>query len=104
MKLKEILEQCGFLLGRMICPSKSYYMQKMPSNNVVFNGNIVSKNQGKVWYGDLDLTLEADQLQKICNLYGQEFLVLQEMDCRFKNENKEYSFYETVAKMKFTPS
>ena len=77
----------GLMYGRMISGSKSGYRQKFTENDVVFNANIILENYGKIWYGDLDLTLDAEKLNKIANELGQTIYVLREMDGRFEHEN-----------------
>ena len=57
MDAKEVLANQGFNMGRLIAVSKSGYKSQYPNNEVVFNANIVT-SEGKVWYGDLDLTLD----------------------------------------------
>lgn len=83
----------GFVLGRMISASKSRYRDIFPNNNAIFNANIVIKSRGKIWYGDLDLTLESERLQKIATELGEPLYVLREMDARFENEDRPFEFY-----------
>jgi hypothetical protein len=73
--------------GRLISWSKSLYREKHPNNIVCFNANVVSLNHGKIWYGDIDLTLEREILKQIANEIGEDLYVLREMDARFENEN-----------------
>lgn len=80
-KAKEILGHNG----RMMYGSKSRYCDKYPKNYPVFNANVVFK-RGKVWYGDLDLTLDEEKLVQLAKETGQTIYVLREMDARFENE------------------
>ena len=75
----------GFISGRMISGSKSTYRQKYPNNEVYFNANIFVLGEGKVWYGDLDITVDRDLLEDISRLCGKKLYILQEMDGRFEN-------------------
>jgi len=75
-------------LGRMISWSKSGYRSKHPDNNVVFNANIVTLENGKVWHGDLDVTVDEENLQKVANILGKNLYILSEMDCRFNTEKE----------------
>jgi hypothetical protein len=76
-------------IGRMLWHSKSAYIENNPDNKVIFNANIVlEKNDSflKIWYGDLDLTLDYKVLKKISQKIGYKFHVLYEMDARFDRE------------------
>lgn len=65
--------------GRMISGSKT-----SPEGHVcVFNANLCSKEDGKFWFGDIDLTADADDLKKLAHERGQNIYVLREMDARF---------------------
>ncbi len=82
------LEDNGFYQARLISGSKSTYRTLHPDNLVVFNANIFTKEYGKLWYGDLDLTNDAVKLKEISNEFDIIFYVLSEMDGRFENENR----------------
>ena len=73
-------------LGRMISSSKSSYWKSFPDHHIVFNGNIITKEDGKIWHGDLDLTVDADTLKKIAKELGKELFVVREMNARFGAE------------------
>jgi hypothetical protein len=77
----------GLNLGRMISHSKSGYMDKFPDNEVYFNSNIFVLGEGKIWYGDIDVTKERDKLENIAKEIGKDLYILREMDGRFENEN-----------------
>lgn len=83
-KAKEIL---GFS-GRMIGGSKSAYFREHPKNEPVFNANVCVAS-GKIWYGDLDLSLEGDRemLTRLADALGEPVYVLSELDGRFENED-----------------
>ena len=53
----------------------------------VWNANIVTKKQGKVWFGDVDITKDAAVLKDIAAEAGEPLYVLREMDCRFDTES-----------------
>ena len=78
----------GFHVARMISGSKSYYLDNHTGNVVVFNANIVTVEDGKVWYGDLDLTVDGPELKQVAEEAGKVFYVLREMDGRFGAENQ----------------
>ena len=71
--------------GRMISSSKSGYMKRFPENLVIFNSNVCTKG-GKIWYGDLDITLGYSSLSELAKELGETIYVLREMDGRFSNE------------------
>lgn len=68
--------------GRMISGIKS-----SPKGHVcVFNANLCTKENGKFWFGDLDLTTDAELLKKIAADKDCDVYILREMDARFQNE------------------
>lgn len=77
----------GFISGRMISGSKSGYRKRNPDNVVYFNANIFILGEGKIWWGDLDLTIDTPLLEEISGEIGKKLYVLSEMDGRFENEN-----------------
>lgn len=101
--LYKLFADHGFIMGRMISGSKSGYMERNPGNKVVFNANIVIKSRGKVWYGDLDLTLDREDLRFIATDLKEPLYVLYEMDARFENENQSFQYYEAKAVEKIEP-
>jgi hypothetical protein len=78
----------GLPLGRMLSYSKSGYRDAHPDNIVVFNANILSEKSGKIWYGDVDCTLDKNKLQEISDTLNENLYILYESDCRFDSESK----------------
>lgn len=74
--------------GKMISGSKGMYSHSNPDHIVVFNANLVLKSRGKIWYGDLDLTVSYDVLRKVREQIKEDIYVLYEMDARFDREEK----------------
>ena len=72
--------------GALISWSKSDYMDRNPNNIVIFNANVCTK-EGKIWFGDLDITLDIHKLIKLAKSLNTEVYVLYEMDDRFDTEN-----------------
>jgi hypothetical protein len=72
--------------GRMIGSSKSAYCSMHPNNLVVFNANVCTLTKGKIWWGDLDITLDTALLLALRNKVGEDLYILYEMDGRFQNE------------------
>jgi hypothetical protein len=85
--------------GKMISWSKSTYREENPDNLVVFNSNVCTKN-GKIWYGDIDVTKSKENLLMLANALDEEVYILRETDGRFENE--ESPRLESFA-AKFTP-
>jgi hypothetical protein len=69
----------------MISGSKSNYRNRNPKNLAVFNANVCTKNEGKIWYGDVDLTRSREELSELARLLETDVYVLYEMDARFEN-------------------
>jgi len=70
----------------MISMSKSGYHEAYPTHAVVFNANVCTADGNKVWYGDLDLTLDEPKLKQLARTLDTTVYVLSEMDGRFENE------------------
>ena len=73
--------------ARMISYSKSGYHRANPRNLAVFNANVVL-TAGKIWHGDLDLTLDEAKLAELSARIGEIVYVLYEHDARFENEDE----------------
>jgi hypothetical protein len=100
--MKEVFEESGFSIARMISHSKSGYRDKFPDNEVYFNGNIFVLGEGKIWYGDIDVTKEREKLENIAREIGKDLYILSEMDGRFGNEELKDSEIITKARCKIT--
>ena len=85
------------MMGRMISGSKSYYSKEHPDNLVVFNANIVIESRGKIWYGDLDVTKDYENLEKVAEALEEPLYILREMDARFENEEAGFKFWKNKA-------
>ena len=86
MILQAIAREYLGMPGKMVGASKSIYTYDNPSNIVIFNANLATKDDGKFWYGDIDLTLSMDTVIDIAKDIGKDVYVLYEMDARFENE------------------
>ena len=73
--------------GRLITGSKSGYSITKPSHLVVYNANAIIRSYGKIWHGDLDLTLEWRRLRTIAEELKEPIYILWESDARFGTEN-----------------
>ena len=83
---KRFAEVLGYP-GRMVCGSKSLYSDRNPANITIFNSNVCTKEDGKLWYGDIDVTIDAEKLLDLAATIGKTVYVLYEMDGRFENED-----------------
>jgi hypothetical protein len=71
--------------GRMIGSVKWAYREEHPKNLILFNANICSLNE-KLWNGDLNLTLDENELQALSKQLSLKLYVFSEMDARFEKE------------------
>jgi len=83
----EIIEMSLGHCSRMIGGSKSGYISKYPDRKPIFNANIITKSQGKIWYGDLDLVSDRHILEQLPEKLEENVYILRELDCRFGTEN-----------------
>lgn len=83
-------------IGKMVGASKSIYLYNNPNHCVVFNANICTKEDGKIWYGDIDLTIEHKSLQELAQKLNKTIYVLPEPAARFDKE-KSPSFKDYIA-------
>lgn len=74
--------------GRMLNGTKT----QRPGHVRVFNANIFAVpakgKPRKIWFGDLDLTTDREQLLGLAKAEGETLKVLKEHDGRFTNEDK----------------
>jgi hypothetical protein len=71
--------------GRMVGLSKAGYRDANPRNLVVFNANVCFRG-GKVWWGDVDLTIDEPSLTALAAHTQETVYVLHESDGRFRHE------------------
>lgn len=96
-KYDDIFRKNGLHVSRMISFSKSFYREEYPDNEVYFNANVFTLEDGKIWYGDLDLTLDTEKLKDVSKEIGKKLYVLYEMDGRFENEKQSKSWIKEKA-------
>ncbi len=71
--------------GRMVGLSKSGYMTAHPQHMAIFNANVCF-GEGKVWWGDIDLTIDEHSLEALAARTRETVYVLHESDGRFRHE------------------
>lgn len=99
MDIYEIFKKNIGMAGRMITQDKMDYEYAHPDNEIYFNANIfVEGSYGKVWYGDIDFTLDEPKLKLCAKMIGKPLYLLKELDGRFKNEDRE-DFAEVAVKV-----
>jgi len=52
---------------------------------MVFNSNVCTSTE-KIWYGDIDVTIEEEKLVRLAKELGETIFLLYEGDCRFEDE------------------
>ena len=87
-EIQQYFESHGFHDGRMIGGSKTGYSAQYPDDLIIFNANVLIKDIGKVWYGDLNLTQDYIILKSIADSLDTTLYILWESDGRFGEENK----------------
>ena len=83
----EIFKKHNLPINRLIAFSKSTYRKAYPDNFVLFNANIITKEYGKIWFGDLDITRDSGILQDVSNELEMDLYILYEHDARFGHED-----------------
>jgi hypothetical protein len=69
--------------GRMISGNK-----RGPDGHIcVFNANVCTRGRGKIWFGDIDLTVDAEDLKALAAEQNDTVYVLREHDARFVTES-----------------
>lgn len=74
--------------GRVISPDKGTYCKSHEGDLVIFNANIITKTHGKLWYGDLNINLDFDNLKEVADKLKEDLYILMEGDARFGYENQ----------------
>ena len=87
-EIQQHFEAYNLHSGRMLSGSKTGYTIERPNNLILFNANVLMKDIGKVWYGDLNLTEDYLVLREIAECLDTTLHVLWESDGRFGDENK----------------
>lgn len=76
--------------GRMISASKTDYRSRYPDHDVMFNACLFAADEPgggeavEVWFGDIDLTMEREALQRAADAAGRRLILTPEQPFRFK--------------------
>ena len=87
-EIQQYFQSHGFYDARMLSGTKWGYQEKHPEDLIVYNANVLMKDMGKVWYGDLNLTKDYIVLKSIAHSLDTTLYILWESDGRFGEENK----------------
>lgn len=68
--------------GRLLDGSKRSYSERHPESVVYFNACVFDANGRQIWFGDIDLTIDAERLQAAANEQGSELHVTPEQPFR----------------------
>jgi len=86
-QITEIFKSNGLPMGRCF-GSKSGYRLLHPKCDFIPNANIFNRRDGKVWFGDLDLSRDKPALELIAKRLRCRLHVLDEGDGRFKEASR----------------
>lgn len=90
-KIDRTFSKHGFGFARMIGGSKTLYRDAHPGDDILFNANIFSdKEKKKVWYGDLNITKDAEALQAVADELEDRLYIVPEMYGRFGAEERDF--------------
>ena len=93
----QVFRDNKFSLGRMISGSKIGYLSEHRGNVVLFNANIATKKSGKIWYGDIDITISRKTLENIAKTLNEDLYIVRELDGRFDKEKNGINYWKSVA-------
>ena len=100
MDKRIIFQEHGFRDGRMISGSKSGYASRNKGNVIVFNARICTISEGIIWWGDLDITKDEEELKKVAERIGESLYVLRESDAWYEDKiNEEHILKWNVTKI-----
>jgi hypothetical protein len=84
--ISKVFRDNDLMFGRMISGSKTYYRERYPNHNIVFNANIITINDNNIWCGDLDVTIDESKLKRIAKSLDQDLYILREEDIIFHTD------------------
>jgi hypothetical protein len=81
--------------GRLLAPSKTEYRALFPTNVFLPNGNLFTET-AKIWFGDLDLTLDEEAVVEIARRARKTVYVLHEHDGRVAGRERNPDLHAAV--------
>lgn len=104
MNVHDRLKTHGLIMGRAVTMgSKTGYRKRHPDSEVYFNANIFT-SEGKVWWGDIDVTVSGDILQAVADESGETLYLLRETDGRWENETRPFEEVKRLAVKTYVPA
>ena len=95
-RIKAVFAASGLAFGRCF-GSKSGYRASNPTNFFVPNANVFCRTHGKIWWGDLDLSVDKAALKWAAKRLRARLYVVSEFDGRFENADCPHSQVLTCA-------
>lgn len=95
--------------GRLIWPSKSAYRSMHPDHEVIFNACLFAGMEHgddeavEVWFGDIDLTLDGERLERAAETLGCQLVLTPEQPFRFEGLAAGMCSYAASGVRVFTP-
>jgi hypothetical protein len=92
VRLRSRVEDLLGPAGRMLSASKSSYRRKHPDRDALFNACVFAiatadpadePDAEQVWFGDVDLDLDGDRLQRAADAIGMRLVLTREQPFRF---------------------
>jgi hypothetical protein len=96
--IENIFRQKNLHDGRMIGFSKSGYTKSFPNNEVYFNARIFTEELGKIWVGDIDVTVNSYILQEIANESQLDLFIISESDSKKYNDELVFEDIKRLSK------
>jgi len=93
----EIAESILGRCARLLSFSKTLYHETYPNNFVIFNANVCTEVDGKIWFGDIDITRDEKLLKELDKQLDAEIFVMYEMACRFETAGRKGNIIEQYA-------
>lgn len=78
----------NLMMGRIISKHKGEYITEHQGELVIFNANIVIASRGKIWYGDINVTQDFEDLKNIADKLGEDLYILMENDARWGTQDE----------------
>jgi hypothetical protein len=78
----ELAMTVGLHLSRLIGLSKTGFIRRHPQHAAIFNATIADAEGRRLWWGDLDLTVDEEALHRLAERAGLDLYIYYEGDSR----------------------
>lgn len=78
----------NLMLGRIITRHKGEYAAEHPGELVIFNANVIVPSKGKIWYGDINVSEDFENLKNVADKLGEDLYILMENDARWGTQDE----------------